>query len=541
MSSFWPLLRMRWRRDAGQLAIWIVGAVFLAASAVVGVRGTFPTETDRAALLATAVANPVVLLFRGLPSGTDEGAFAAFLILPFVALLAALMSTFLAVRHTRGDEDAGRAEMIAATPAGRGVPLAATVVHGILANIVLGTLVATSLVAFGYAPAGSVGMGTAAALTGIVFLGVALVAASLAGSSRTANAIGVWAVLLTYLACGIGNALGTPDADLQRMTSAPLAWASPFGWAENVRPYDADAAAALLPFAAAIPVAVAVAVALSRGRDVGGALLPTRVGRATAGGALSGPLGLVWRESRGAVVGWAVGGGVVGLLSTRLAAVIAEASDTIPSVQALLQTLAAQGSLAQGAVEVFFTLAGILAACAGIQTALRARQDEAAGLAEPVRASAVGPVRWMAAYLIVALAAVGICLAAAVAGAALGQSATDASDTTLVRDAAVSAVGQAVAAAVLVIVATLVVVVAPRAAVPIGWTLVGLATVVGLFGPLLGLPDAVVDASPFAVAPRIDGDAIDLRGGGWLLVTTTAVGFGLALTAVRRRELAPER
>lgn len=540
MTGFRLLLRARWRRDAVQLTIWIAGALLLAASAVVGVRGTFPDEADRATLLATAVANPVVLLFRGLPSGTDEAAFTAFLILPFVALLAALMSTFLAVRHTRGDEDAGRAELIAATPAARTVPLSATVVHGILANIVLGALVTTTYVAIGFAASGSILMGAASALTGIAFLGLGLVAAQLAASARTANAIGVWAVLLSYLACGLGNALGTPSGDLQRMTSAPLAWVSPFGWAENTRPYDSDAAGRLIPFAGLIVVALALAFVLSGARDVGGALLPARRGRAVASVALSGPIGMVWREARSSLLGWAVGGAIVGVLSTRLASAISQIGDTIPSGQALLQSLASQGSLAQGAIEVFFTLAGVLAACAGIQTVLRARQDEAAGLAEPVRAAGVGPVRWAGAYLSVAILAVVSCLAAATAGAAVGQLTTDASQTHLIRDAAVAAAGQAIAALTLVIVATLVVVIAPRLSLPVGWALVGAATVVGLFGPLLGLSDAAVDASPFAAAPHIDGDSLDLRGGAWLAVAVVT-GVALLAAAARRRELAPER
>ncbi|MCT2084536.1 polyketide antibiotic transporter [Microbacterium enclense] len=540
MSRFWPLLSARWRRDVLQLTIWIAGAVLLAVSAVVGVRGAFPSETDRATLLATAVANPVVLLFRGLPSGTDEAAFAAFVILPFIALLAALMSTFLAVRHTRGDEDAGRAELIAATPAGRDIPLVATVTHGILANGVLGTLVTLVCLAVGFAGPGSGLMGLASALTGIAFLGLGLVAAQLAASARTANAIGVWAVLLSYLACGLGNALGTPSADLRRMTSAPLAWLSPFGWAENTRPYDSDAAGTLAPFAAAIVIALLLAFALSRARDLGDAFLPSRPGHATASAALSGPIGLVWREARGSLLGWTVGGAIVGVMSTRLASAISDVGDSIPSVQALLRSLASQGSLAQGAIEVFFTLAGVLAACAGIQTVLRARQDEVAGLAEPVRAAGVGPIRWVGAYLMVAVVAVLACLAAAAAGAAVGQLATDASQTDLILHAAVAAVGQAVAALTLVIGATIVVVIRPRLSLPAGWALVGIATVVGLFGPLFGFADTAVDVSPFASAPRLDGEAFDLRGGGWLL-TVTVAGLAIALTAARRRELAPER
>ena len=46
---------------------------------------TAPSRTAQS-LLATAIANPVIMLFRGLPSGADEGAFMLFLIFPLLAM-----------------------------------------------------------------------------------------------------------------------------------------------------------------------------------------------------------------------------------------------------------------------------------------------------------------------------------------------------------------------------------------------------------------------------------------------------------------------
>lgn len=540
MSGIGLLLRLRLRRDAVQLSIWILGTVALAGATVAGVRTQFPAPTDREALLATAIANPVILLFRGLPSGSNEGAFTAFLSAPFLALLAALMSTFLAVRHTRADEEAGRAELIAATPAGRTAPLVATLMHGILANLVLSALVALCFIGLGFAVRGSILLGASAGLTGVAFSSVALVASELARTPRGANTLSVWAVLLGYLACGLGNALGTPSDDLQRMRSAPLAWFSPFGWAENVRAFDADDARPLLLSAALIVVAAATAVLMHRARDVGASLLPAPRGPAVAGRTLSGPIGLAWREGRGAVLGWIAAGAIVGVLPTRLSAVISQIGDTIPSVQALLQTLAAQGSLAQGAVEVFFTLAGIIACCGGVQAVVRLRQDEAAGLAEPVLAASVGRVRWLGAALCVATAAVVGTLGAALVGAAVGVATTGGGDASLIGAAAVSAGGQALAAGVVTLGTALAVVVAPRAAVAVGWGLVGLAAVVGLFGTLLGLPDALVKLSPLASVPVMAGDAVDPRSGwGWAIAA--AILLAATILGVQRRALVSDR
>ena len=79
--------------------------------------------------------------------------------------------------------------------------------------------------------------------------------------------------------------------------------------------------------------------------------------------------------------------------------------------------------------------------------------------------------------------------------------------------------------------------VAPRATIPVAWTVVGIAAMIGFFGPLFGLPDGVVDLSPFAHSPLPTGDDTDWTGGLWLL------GIGVILTvfgvvAADRRELA---
>ncbi|MBN9179296.1 MAG: polyketide antibiotic transporter, partial [Microbacterium sp.] len=103
---FATLLRQRMRRDWLQLLLWIVATAFLGYAGYAGVTQSYGTLADRQEVLAAALANPVILMFRGLPSGASEGGFLAVEILPWLAILAALMSSFLAVRHTRGDEEA---------------------------------------------------------------------------------------------------------------------------------------------------------------------------------------------------------------------------------------------------------------------------------------------------------------------------------------------------------------------------------------------------------------------------------------------------
>lgn len=539
MPGFWALLRLRIRRDRWQVPAWAVGTALLAYLSYVGVTQSYGTEDDRAGLLATAIANPVIMLFRGLPSGADEGAFMLFLIFPFLAMLAAFMSSFLAVRHTRGEEETGRAELVAATTAGRATPLFATIVHGLLANALLAALTALAYQSVGLPARGSWVSGLGAAAVGVVFLGVALVGAQLFRSARSANSLGVWMLLAAYLVSGIGNALGAPTADLQRIESSWLVWLSPFGWGEQSRPFADDNGWPLL-LAVGVGLALAAsALALQSVRDFGEGFLAERSGRATARASLDTSTALVWRLTWPATAAWAIGGLVTGLLATALSSALKDAASQTPSITAIVDALTANGSLEQGAIVVFFTMLGILAACCAVQIVCRARQEEARGAAELVLSTPVDRVRWLSDYLLVAFVGIILVIAMAIVGAALGLAAQSNADWTLMGDAVVTGAGQVAAASVFLVVTALVFVIAPRLTIPLGWALVALATVLGLFGALFGFPDWLVHLAPIADAPTVGSDGVDLNGLWWLVIVSVLGGVG-SLALMRRRELAAD-
>ncbi|MEV8267865.1 polyketide antibiotic transporter [Microbacterium sp. NPDC076911] len=531
------LLAQRARRDGRQLSMWVVGTAAMAGLGYVGVVSSFATEQERAALLAAALANPVILLFRGLPSGAEEATFIIFLIFPWLAILASMMSLFLAVRHTRGDEEEGRGELVAATPAGRTLPVIATAAHGIIANSALALLTAAAFVAVGLDPAGSLIAGGAAAAVGVTFLGVGLLAAQLMRTSRGANALSVWIMLTTFLICGFGNAIGTPSDDLTRMESSWLTWLSPFGWGENVRAFSDNLLWPLLLCLALGGVLSATAILMASRRDLGESFVAERLGRASATPALSTSTGLAWRLARGGALGWAIGGFLVGVLATTLATVVEEIGAENPSVQEMINQIAGVGDVDQATLTTFFTMLGVLAACAGVQVICRARQEETRGTAEIVLAAPLARVRWLSGYLVVAFVVVLIVVGAAFVGAAMGIASQD-SSWHLMRDALVTGSGQAVAAFVFAVTTALIFTLTPRLTIPLGWALIAFATVLGLFGPVFGLPDWLVHLSPIGVAPIVSGDEIDARGL-WWLAGAVIVGALAALSLMRQRELAP--
>jgi len=521
MRTIGLLLRQRARRDAVSLAVWLAGLAALAVAGYPGVRSSYGDEQERVALLGTVMANPVVLLFRGLPSGAGEAQMVAFLLLPWLLLLVALMCSFLAVRHTRGDEEDGRLELVSATAAGRTAPLVATALHGVGASIVAGAVVAVIFVASGAPPVGAALIAAGCTLAGTVFLGVGLVSAELMPTSRAANALAVWLVVGTFALAGTGNALGTPSADLTRMTSSALAWFSPFGWAENTRPFDTDDAWPLAASVLATLVLLGGAALLHARRDLGASFVPPRTGRAAARPGFATHLALTVRQSRAAGIGWIVAGLLVGILSTSLAGVASRIGEGNPAVTSLLQALSGTSAdLSRGLIVVFFVMLGIFAACAATQTVLRARQDETQGTAELVLGGGLTRTRW---------------LAAGIAGAAAGAL-SGGTDADLIRAAAVAGAGQIVPACLFAAWAAVLVVALPRTAIALAWALVAIAAVIALFGPLFGLSTAVVNASPFASGPVPTGEGVDPRGIVPLLVVA-AVGVAAALGGMHRREL----
>jgi ABC-2 type transport system permease protein len=538
VSRLAVLLAQRLRRDWLQLTLWCVGTGALAYAATTAVFDAFADETERTQILGVAIASRTILVFRGTPNGVDDGAFVFFLLFAWLALMGGLMSTFLAVRHTRTEEEQGRAELVASTPAGRALPTIATVVHGVFANLALGLFVALAWTLAGLGAGGSFVAGAALAASGVAFLAIGLFTAQLFRTSRGANGAGVAVVVGAYLLRGIGDAAGTPSADLLHVTPAWPSWLSLIGYGQFTGAYVQDDLRPLLVpliFGAAL---LAVVFAVQAVRDQGASLLPGREGRAAARWSLSSSFGLVWRLTIPTLVAWAVGGAATGLLATSLSSIVGDVGGAAPQlVDRLRQAIGDDASIEQAFIATFYGLVGVLAACCAVQVGMRARQEESHGTAELVLGTPVPRVRWLAEYWIVGAIVIVVVLVAAGLAGVLGALRTD-DPASLIPNVLEAAAAQLPACLVFLSVTLLIFVWLPHATIPLGWALVGLAAIVGIFGPILQLPDWVTDVSPFTHSPVPAGDDTDWTGGIWMLAIGVAIG-GAAVWSMRARELAP--
>lgn len=528
------LLLSRARRDRITVPVWVAATALLAYAGAAGVQTELPTDADRSAVLQVAVVTPSLLAIRGLPDGATLGSYVYFQVFCYLAVMAALMSTFLVTRHTRADEERGRLELVGAAAVRRATPLAATLAWAVLANAALAALVALGLWGGGLPAAGSWAAGLAAGATGVAFVGLAALAAQVAPTSRAANGIAASLVGVAFLLRAVGDATGTPDPSAVTVTSAWPSWLSPIGWAQHVFAFTRADLSPLLLCAALAVVASGAALAVQSRRDLGSSLLRERVGRAA--GRIRTAVGLAWRLQWPSVVGWAVGGLVLGSLAGTLSGSIASAGDLSAQLQHILELFipGGRGQLTDLLVIAVIGIAGILAAFAGAQSMIRARGEEADGRAELVLASPVHRIGWLLGYVLVAL--VSAAVVALASGLGAGLSFVAAGDPARFGSSLLAGAAQLPAAFAFTAFTALVFAVVPRATVAAGWGLVAVGAFVGQFGALVGLPDPVRDASPFAHTPQVPGADADW-GPALAVVAVSVVAVALAAVAIRRRQL----
>jgi ABC-2 type transport system permease protein len=526
------LIRLALRRDRFVLAAWILGlTVFLAMTTNMSVQG-LPTPRDVVTETQFMAANPGMRLMS-LSAGASVGAYAMSRSYLTLAILAAVMSTLAVVRHTRQSEERGRDELLRAGVVGPAASLAAAVTVALGANVVLAPLLGLAMIANGQPVAGSFAAGAAIAAVGVAFAGVAAVTSQLSSTARGANGLAMAALAVAFAVSGVGNMLGHVDDSGLVAYSAWPTWLSPIGWGFEMRPFGGDRWWLLALSVILAAVLIVAAGRYASRRDLGRGVLPVQTGRAQAPRGLLRPFGLAWRLQRSAFLAWLVGTLGFGLIfgSVAESAITAEGS-----MREWYQKMAATSQMLDAFITSMIEFAGIMAAIYAVQVLLRMHEEEVRGRLEPVLATGVSRLRWVMSYLLCAgLGAVVLLLVFAV-GMALtaGQALGDTSG--LLREMIGAASAQL--PAVLVIAAAVVAVFAllPRWAVPVSWLLLGASVLLSpMFGTSLGLPQWVLDLSPFTYqkAPALETSTVAIIALLGVAVALVAVG----VAAFRRRDL----
>ncbi len=205
------LIRLALRRDRFVLAAWLLVLAGLLAMFTAMFVDSLPAQAD--VLRETRLmAGNAGFRMLSLSSGASIGAYAMSRTWVTFALLAAVMSVLCVVRHTRQNEETGRAELLGAGVVGPAAGLTAAVVVALGANAALAPLLGLAMIVSGQPVAGSFAAGASIAAVGVAFTGVAALTSQLSRSARGATGLATAVLAVAFLVSGVGNMLGGVDA-----------------------------------------------------------------------------------------------------------------------------------------------------------------------------------------------------------------------------------------------------------------------------------------------------------------------------------------
>ena len=376
------------------LPAWVYVVVIGVASNAYTFAKLYKTASSRAALVASGESNPALLFLYGRLNGNSVGALTAWRYGVWGALFAALMSVFLVIRHTRGDEEAGRLELIGSARVGRQAPLAVgDRGRGAGQRGAHRRAVRRAARCLASRPPDRPRSRSPSAPAGSRSPAISAVAAQLTAGARAARGLAIGVLGVAFLARAVGDSAGASGP-------AWLTWVLPLGWTETLRPFAGERWWVLALPLALFAAGAWLAFALAARRDHGAGLFPDRPGRPAASGRAARPV----RARVAAAVAGArgLGGRVRGhVRGLRRGGARASASSSAPAAALTKEftRLGGQSAIVNAYLAALMLLGGLVAAAYGVSAVLRLRAEETAGRADPVLAGSVGRARWGLSHL----------------------------------------------------------------------------------------------------------------------------------------------
>lgn len=535
LTNTGPLLKFMMRLDRIKGSIWLYGTIIFVPYVLFAYNTVFKDPAQLQSILGM-MANPTMAIFTGPGYGINaetandpnaiELVFAG-IYWGYLLIIVGLLNMFLITRHTRVEEQSGRAELLRADVVGSNAPLTAALVWALINNVVLAIGISVAFMAFGSDATSSWLIGTATGTFGLFFAALTAVIAQMTTFSSAASGITGAILGVSFIVRGLGDMMAPAGEH-----GTWLSWLSPFGWAQQTRAfYDDRWWPALIPLAGAV-LLVFVAFALQARRDIGSGLWASKTGRTSARAWLASIPMAVFAIQRGRIFWWAFGMALTALMYGSFTPAMVEAFGTLPPVIANL--MGGAGGAVSGYVTLSITMYQIMLGVMAVMLIGNVVNEEREGRLEPVLATSTTPARWLTWNWIWVVLAVGVLAAVLglVAGA-FGQ-ASDASGDWVVDGTLGGLVG---VPGVLIVLG---VAVALYGLLPRWFSLAWIPVVYGgitqMFGTLLNLPDWALQLSPFHATPQYPADPIEATP----LIVQSVVGlalFAAGLFGIGRRNI----
>ena len=531
ITGLWTLLRLMGRRDRWRAPIWILSlaaltAYFSNAIALVMDEGTL-------ASMVVFAKNPVMGLITGPGYGMDEVTIARFIVGMYGVFLMigiAMMSITTMTRHTRAEEQTGRAELIRANVTGRHTQLLAALTLTLVMNLAAGFLMSLTFYFSEAKPdpfSSALLFGASIAAVGCVFAAITSVSVQLTSFARAASGIAGAVLAVSFVVRGLGDMSAVSGGDLKW-----LSWVSPLGWSQQTAPYTLDRWAPLLLSVAAVVVLIPLSLFLQSRRDLSAGIFADRLGRAHAPSGLSTSTGLALRLQRSSLTWWSIGIFAMAVVFGSFTGPMKDGAAGMP--KEILDLMGGSAGIVDGYIGYMSFYFAMIAAAYAIIAASGLRSEESGFRTEPVLATAVSRGQWVLSWALVTLLGSLWLMALAGVGEGLGA-ASSTGDWSLLWPAVVGHVAQAASVWVLLGLALALYGFAPRL-LGLVWLVFVYSAGMALFGQMMQLDESVLDTSVFVHIGQYP--AQDLSAEAVVILTAaTAVLIGLGVLGFRRRDL----
>ena len=377
-----------------------VFALYVVAS-ISGYLGTYRTVASRQQLARALTPNVGLRALIGPARHLDTAAgFASWRCLGVLSVVGALWGLLAATRLLRGEEDAGRWELLLSGPTTRRRAAVEGLVGLGAGWFALFALTAVATLADGqqptpaFTPSGSLFFALALSAGAAMFASVGALTSQLAATRPQAASLAGGVLGLAFVLRMVGDS----GAGLHW-----IVWFSPLGWLEQLSPLVGSRPVLLVPIVCFVAGCSGLAVELAARRDVGASVLPDRTTARPRLRLLSNPATLAVRLVRPVALAWIAALSAAGLLFGLVAQSAANATTGSATVQRALSRLGGRHGGAAAYLGITFlivaTMVGLIAGGQVVAT----REEEAEGRLDNLLAGRSSRWAWLAGRLGVTL------------------------------------------------------------------------------------------------------------------------------------------
>jgi ABC-2 type transport system permease protein len=521
MTGVIGLTRFALRRSRVLVLVWTMVLVVLAYASAAATDSLYTTIADRVSAARAINGSPaLVALYGPILDVRSLGELAMTKMTVTYAVFVMAFAVTLVRRHTRVEEESGRAELLGGGAVDQSAPLVSAVLVGGLGSFVVSASAALGDIAGGLPVGGALWFGASWLGIGLVGTGIGALTAQLSASARTSGALAAGTIAVLFLLRAVGDT-----------TSASwLSWLSPLGWSTQLRAWSHPRGWVLLLDLALAALLVAAAAGLRRRRDLGSGLLPDRPGPATGSPRLADALALNLRVHTTSLAVWSVACAVMGALMAAIVPNVGSMLDS-PGARDMFERLGGIGALQETLVAAFASVGAVIISCFAVTVVAHGGGEEHDGRTEEVLATATERSATFLAVLLVALG--GTVWLLLVTGVAMGVGATG--SEVGFGGALAAALVQIPAVAVVAALALLALAQGSRYAA-LGWALVVAFFLVGPVAEMVELPGWVAGLSPYSHVPKVPAESFR-PGPELFLVVLAALVVATAWWRYRERDI----